>query len=173
MPGDYGRWLADPRSADDLPLSLKARRGVSDHEEIGGPYLQIAVFCELVIEGKDGVLSLIRIIDRTTVTASGPNAPEKMPPTPINAWLVLSFKAGFAKGSYPVKIKPSDPDGKPLPEVTVPMQLEEDDRGQNIVLQVNMVAEREGLYWFAIVLGDRLVTRIPFRLVYQQISIRG
>lgn len=133
----------------------------------------MAVLCETVIEGKDGVLSLIRIIDRTTVTASGPNAPEKMPPTPINAWLVLGFKAGFVKGSYPVKIKPSDPDGKPLPEVTVPMQLEGDDRGQNVVLQVNMVAEQEGLYWFSIVLGDRLITRIPFRLVYQQISIRG
>lgn len=34
-----------------------------------GPYLKAAAFCGDVIEDKDGVLSLIRVIDRLIVTA--------------------------------------------------------------------------------------------------------
>ena len=143
------------------------------NEDFGGPYLQTAVFCENVIEGKDGVLSLIRIIDRTTITATGPGAPEKMPPTTINAHMVLTFKSGFAKGSFAVKIKPQAPDGSRLPDVTVPMHLEGDDRGQNIILRIGMVGDQEGVYWFDVMLGDSLVTRMPFRLVYQRLALGG
>lgn len=141
-------------------------------QELGGPYLQLAVFCENVIEDRQGVLSIIRIIDRTIVTASGPDAPEKMPPVPLDARMVLGFKAGFAKGSYSVRIRPTGPDGKPLPEVIVPMHLEGDDRGHNIILPLRMALDQEGLYWFEIYVGETLVTRMPFRLVYQRVSFR-
>ncbi|MBI2217108.1 MAG: hypothetical protein HYU51_07415 [Candidatus Rokubacteria bacterium] len=144
---------------------------MSTDPDLGGPYLQIAAFCENVIEGKDGVLSLIRVIDRFVHTAVGAGAPEKMPAVPVNAHLVLSFKSGFAKGSFPVKIRGVSPDGKPLPDVSIPMQLEGDDRGQNIVLQVGLVLEQEGLYWFDVYVGERLMTRMPLRLVYQRLVL--
>jgi hypothetical protein len=35
------------------------------------------VFCEKVIEDKEGVLTLVRIIDRVTQTGAGPEAPER------------------------------------------------------------------------------------------------
>jgi hypothetical protein len=144
-----------------------------NEEDVGGPYLQAAVFCENVIEGKDGVLSLIRIIDRTIVRTAGTEAPEKMPPTTINARLVLMFKSGFAKGSFPVKIRPQGPDGRRLPDVTVQIHLEGDDRGTNVVLQIGMLVEEEGLYWFDVFLQDKLMTRMPFRLVYQRTAFGG
>lgn len=140
--------------------------------ELGGPYLQMAVFCENVIEDRQGVLSLIRIIDRTTVTASGPEAPETMPPTPLSGHMVLAFKSGWAKGSYHVKIRPKTPDQQDLPELTVPIHFEGEDRGQNLILPFRMVLEQEGLYWFEVYLNDSLVTRTPFRLIYQRISLR-
>lgn len=139
-------------------------------QELGGPYLQMAVFCEQVIEDKQGILTLVRIIDRTTMTASGPNAPEKMPPFPVNANMVIGFKTGFAKGSHEVKIRPTSPDGRQLPEVTVPMHLEGDDRGANLVLPFRMMAEQDGLYWFDVYVGNRLFTRMPFRILYQRVS---
>lgn len=141
-------------------------------DDPGGPYLQAAVLCEKVIEDKEGILSLIQIIDRTTVTVQGPDAPEKMPPVPLNAQLVLMFKTGFAKGSHQVKIRAKTPDGVPLPEVSLPIHLEGDDRGTNLILPVQLVLKEEGLYWFDIFIGERLVTRVPFRLVYRRISIR-
>ena len=69
-----------------------------------GPYLQIAAFCEQVIEDKRGMLSLINVVDRTTHSRGGPQAPEEMPAFDLNWKLVLSLKSGEARGSYPVRI---------------------------------------------------------------------
>lgn len=43
-----------------------------------GPYIQMAAFCQQVIEDKTGVLSLIHVIDTLTHTAAGPDAPDEM-----------------------------------------------------------------------------------------------
>jgi hypothetical protein len=37
----------------------------------GGPHIQIAAICEKALQEADGVLSLVRIIDRFFVTAQG------------------------------------------------------------------------------------------------------
>lgn len=66
----------------------------------GGPYLAMALLCEKVLREADGVLSLIRIVDRITVSFSGPDAPVQMPPAPVNLTLVVGFKSGFARGPY-------------------------------------------------------------------------
>ena len=44
---------------------------MTEDQDLGGPYLHAAHFCEKLLTEKDGVLSAIRIIDRITVTASG------------------------------------------------------------------------------------------------------
>lgn len=48
----------------------------------GGPYVQVAAFCEKVLVEQDGVVTLVRLIDRLTHQAVGPGAPEKMPTLP-------------------------------------------------------------------------------------------
>ena len=54
-----------------------------------GPYVQIAAFCEQVIEEKSGVLSLIRLIDGITRRESGPNPAEEMPAVNYKMKLVI------------------------------------------------------------------------------------
>src|SRR5712664_3848369 len=117
-------------------------------DETSGPYLVLATFCERVLQEKDGVLSIIRVIDRMTVNASGPAAPEKMPAGQINFPLVICLKSGFAKGKYNLKLVPNTPSGKQLGETTVGVLLEGDDRGVNVILNVQVIAQEEGLYWF-------------------------
>jgi len=141
-------------------------------EDLGGPYLHFAVFCETVIEDKQGILSLIKIVDRIIVSAAGPDAPEKMPPLPFTGTIALGFKSGFARGSHYLRLRPKDPDGQPLPELSLPLQLEGDDRGHNVVLPMQIVFEKEGLYWFDVFVGDRLFTRMPLRVVYHRVSMR-
>lgn len=140
-----------------------------DDIDYGGPWLQTAVFCERVLYEKDGVVSLIRIVDRFTFTASGPDAPERIPPgaaIPING--LLTFKSGFAKGSYTVTVTVTTPTNRKLRTVSLPMFLEGDDRGVNLGFNANLVDLEEGLYWFDVRVGDRLVTRMPLRIVYQR-----
>ena len=136
----------------------------------GGPYLQVAVLCEKALQEQDGVLSLIRIVDRITTTAIGPDAPAEMPPVPVNLTAVIVLKAGQARGRYGLRIGLEAPSGLDAgPDVHLPVFLEGEDRGVNLVVAVNLQAEQEGLYWFNVFFGDDevLLTRIPLRIVYQ------
>ncbi len=138
--------------------------------ETGGPWISLAVLCERVIEDKEGKLHLIGILDRLIFTASGENAPDKMPPASVQLTAVLSFKSGFAKGRYTVGLRPVNPSGVPAPVLSVPILLEGDDRGANVVLGVNAQLSEEGLYWFDVLLEQRVVSRIPLRVLYQHAS---
>jgi len=137
-----------------------------------GPYLKAAVFCTDVIEGKDGVLSLIRVIDRATLTAGGPEAPAEMPPVLRELKLVLMFISGRARGTQSVKVKLEKPDASMKEEWTGTVFFEGEDRGANLIIQMNLTFELQGLYWFHLFLGDSLLTKLPFRLIYQRVGYR-
>jgi uncharacterized protein DUF6941 len=142
----------------------------NDHE-LQGPFLAAALLCESVLQEKDGRLSIIRVINRITQQAVGADTSEKMPAITIRLTALISFRAGFARGSYNVKLRPITPSGKRLPEVSLPILLEGEDRGHNLILPVMFQAAEEGLYWFDVLLAERLITRIPLRLLYQRITM--
>lgn len=143
---------------------------MAEEQDFGGPYLAAAHFCEKVLAEKDGVLSAIRIIDRITVTASGAAPPEKMPQATIGITAFISFKSGFFKGSAEIKLVGRNPSQKVFANATLPMLFEGEDRGATSVLQMNMAVNEDGLYWFDVLIGDRLITRMPLRVIYQRIT---
>jgi len=138
----------------------------------GGPYLQIACFCEKVIEDKRGVLSIIGIIDTLTAEATGPEAPEEMPPVTRQLHLVVALKSGTARGRYQIKIMPELPSGLCLDPVILTAHMEGAERGTNIIANMPFTFNLEGLYWFIIHLNDVVLTKIPFRVKYSR-SIVG
>ncbi len=138
--------------------------------EYGGPFLQIAALCEKVLQEQDGVLSLIRVVDRYTI----PEPQKGKPPAPIQPTAVILFKAGFATGKYYVKLKIHTPSGKVLPEQEFPVLFEGNDRGAGIVAVMNLVLEEEGLYWIDVNLQDAVapVTRMPLRILHMKVVRR-
>ena len=138
-----------------------------------GPYISIAAFCENVIEDKSGVLSLIRLVDRLIVSAQGPGAPEKMPETPLNWFLVISLKSGKARGSIPVKIQPESPSGLRADPVTFTPHFEGENRGCNIISRLGLTLKEPGVYWFRIYVGDNLATQVPLEVIYSRTVIPG
>lgn len=106
--------------------------------ETDGPFLTAALFCERVLEEKDGVTSIIRIVDRIVTQATGVDPPERMPPLQAMLTLVVSLKSGFAKGSYSVTIQGTTPTGRSLAPVALPVLLEGDDRGVGLVGVLNL-----------------------------------
>lgn len=139
----------------------------------GGPHLQIAAICEKVLEDKEGALSLIRIVDQVTQTATGPDPPERMPAFMLDGLtMVVILKADEARGRYAVRLRAEDPSGRQLPSVDTPVQLEGGDRGVNLILQLQFPIELEGTYWFDVLFvaapnEDRVLTRVPLRVMYQ------
>jgi hypothetical protein len=136
-----------------------------------GPHLAAAIFCERVIEDKDGVLTAIRMVDRITVTATGPAPPPEMPPTVIDLTALISLKSGDARGRYTIRLRGEAPSGQPLPTADNPVHYEGDERGANLVIRMALQVDLEGLYWFDVLHVDhdneRLLTRMPLRLIYQ------
>ncbi|MCP4608964.1 MAG: hypothetical protein GY845_09655 [Planctomycetes bacterium] len=135
----------------------------------GGPYVNLATFCEQLIEDKSGVLSLIRVVDRMHINAQGPNAPEQMPPAQMNWFLILNFRAGTARGSHIVKIQPELPSGLKLDPISMSAHFEGGNRGVNIISRLDMKLEEPGVYWFWIFLEDQMVTKIPLEVIYSRV----
>lgn len=134
-----------------------------------GPYLQAACFCDLVLEDKGGVLSLIRIVDSVVQTTRGPNPPEDMPPFMRSINLVLIMKSGRATGRSEIIVTPELPSGlkeKPLPPLSVHFAGEE--RGHNQIINLNYEFQMEGLYWFHVHLDGEFWTSIPMRVRYSR-----
>jgi hypothetical protein len=138
--------------------------------ESSGPYLTAAVLCERVLQEKDEVISIIRMIDRLTVTVNAAGSPETMPPAAVNFTALIALKSGSAKGRMTVKWRTEIPSGLKLPDQLFPVFFEGEDRGVNLVINLNMIAEQEGLYWFDVLLDEQLLTRIPLRILYQRIG---
>lgn len=135
-----------------------------------GPYLQIAAFCEQVLEAKDGTMSLIRIIDTLTHTERGQNAPSEMPPVTWKMKLVLTLKAGRARGRHEVRITPVEPSGETKTPFVATVHFEAEDQGANLIIDMEFQFLLEGLYWFNIHFNEDLLTRVPFRIKYAQLS---
>lgn len=138
-----------------------------------GPFLSVAAFCENVIEDKSGVLSLIRLVDRLTVSSQGASSPEQMPSTPLNWFLVLAFKSGSARGSVQVTIQPELPSGLRLDPVRLTPYFEGGNRGCNIITRIALMLREPGIYWFRIYVGDTLITQIPLEVIYSRTVIPG
>lgn len=130
------------------------------------PYLAMAVFCEKVLQEKDGVVSLIRIVDQLGV--AGPA--DQMPPTQIQLMAIVAFKAGFMRGKLMVKLQPISPSGASLPGTEIPAFFEGEDRGVNLIINLGFVAQEEGIYWFDVLVGEEPVTRMPLRILYQRVG---
>lgn len=137
-----------------------------------GPYLKAALLCEKVIEDKRGVLSMIGVVDRTTRTVTGPNPPAQMEPFTHRLFLVVALVSGDARGTHEVSLALQKPSGLREPLTTGSVLFEGDDRGANVIVELNIEAEMEGLYWVEVFLENEVITRVPWRVVYQRLTQR-
>lgn len=133
-----------------------------------GPFVNAAFFCNLVIDGKDGVSSYIRVVNRLTVNAEGPEAPDEMPETVVQATLVVILRAGRAQGSVRLRIDVERPDGSRLPGPEKAMSFPAGEAGGiSITSMMHIQLVSAGLYWTDIYLNDHLMTRVPLEIVYE------
>lgn len=141
----------------------------SSTEGFGGPYVGVAIFCEKILKEADGVMSLIRVVDR--ITFSVPT--EGAAPAAYPLVAVVMFKSGDARGTYTVALRSTGPSGQPLGTIEAPVLFEGADRGVTVALQFAFQPAEEGLHWFDVLVGDHQFTRIPLRAVYRRVSVTG
>jgi len=132
----------------------------------GGPYLKAALFCERVLDEKDNVLSLVRVVDRFTVTASGPQAPKDMPAIPQRLLAVVMLISGLAKGPEEVRLEMERPDATTKDVWIGTVHMEGGQKGQNLILNFQETFELAGVYWFNLYVGEHLLTKMPVEVRY-------
>ena len=132
------------------------------------PYVTAALFCERVIEGKDGILSAIRIIDNAQVQllSDVPSVVESLKAISpaIQVTALICLKSGPVKGKFNLDIFGEKPSGKRAKMLTFLLDLQGEDHGQTFVVNVTIAVDEDGLHWFHIIFDDRLLTKIPLRL---------
>ena len=133
-------------------------------------HLAMAVFCEKTLEEKDGVLTLVRVIDRIIQRVEGAVIPETMPQVTFNMRAVITFKAAETPGKHTVKLVPRDPDGEIGQESEYPIVLGEKGKASTLIIGVRFEAKKEGIYWFDVFLDKELVTKMPLRVDYVQVA---
>jgi hypothetical protein len=148
-----------------VPCKEKELETMSD--EFSGPHLQAAVLCERILQEKDDVLTIIRVVDRFVRPTPGPDVPPQA--QLIQVMLVVSIKpGGIGTGKYKVQLRMYKPNAQ-----THSGQIENDvffpggqDQGVNIVNPMLFVADEEGLYWIDVLFEGRVLTRVPFRVLF-------
>ena len=141
--------------------------------------MTLAVLCEKVLHEADNVVSIIRIIDRITHTAVGPDAPDVMVPISIQLMGAVILKPGDLRGNALIVFRLNEPDERVSDLGSVGVEFEGGERGVQLTLPISMQLDKTGLYWIDLVLGatetrrEKLLTRIPLRVRYQPITSGG
>ncbi len=138
-----------------------------------GPYLEMAVLCERVLEERDGALSLIRLVDRFTIHRPAPAPGEYVVPPSISVVAVVGFKSGAARGRHQLRLSLEYPDGMIHSRLEVPLLLEGEDRGARALVPIQLLAEQEGIYWIRVALDEAEFTRVPLRVAFFEYRADG
>ncbi|HZO75952.1 MAG TPA: hypothetical protein VFB60_27390 [Ktedonobacteraceae bacterium] len=138
--------------------------------ENSGPFLAAAMLCEKVLQEKDETISVIRMVDRLVITVNTLGSPETMPSTPISLYMLIALKSGTARGRGTIGLRAEAPTGLTIIDQLFPVLFEGEDRGTNLIINLSITLEQEGVYWFNILLEERFLTRVPLRVLYQRIG---
>jgi len=138
-----------------------------------GPYLAAAVFCENIVEDKDGALSCIRIIDTITVrlpadTPSDVPSEEKRIPVSIRG--LVSFKRGGLAGKlHKIKLAMESPDGKRGVMDERKLEMGKPPYGGgNLYFNATIGVRKGGLFWMTVSFDGKEFTRSPLRILIER-----
>jgi hypothetical protein len=135
-----------------------------------GPWISFAVLCEKTIEDKLGRLTLINIVDQVNFTPTqGQDNVAQPLAVPIKLVAAIGFKGGILKGSSDIKLQFIKPSGEPGPNMKVSVLFQGDERGTNLITELNLILNEEGLYWIEVSVQEQFMTRIPLRLAFQRV----
>lgn len=132
-----------------------------------GPHLLAAILCERLLEEKDGVNSIIRVIDQLVIQAAGPDVPSQLPKRQQDMWFFLLLKTGEQPGACPIEIKMVKPDLSSPPAFKQTVHMESPNyRGVAVRIYMSLEIDQVGVWWFEVFVKGIKRTRVPLHVVY-------
>ncbi len=136
--------------------------------DVTPPYVAAAVFCEQALEEKDGVMSLIRIVDRFAFRAEVRDAPDPMPPIALSVVASIAFKSGEYVGSRTLVLRANSPSATVTPIFQIPVQFHGGTQGIYIKGNLSIRFNTPGVHWIDVLLDDELKTRMPIEILHER-----
>lgn len=128
-----------------------------------GPYVNAAYFCRpsLLPNGQYAVPpdNWLGAVDQRG------DSPD-MPALPFRAALLLMFRSGLARGRVNIAVVGEGPDGSRMAPVSLVLICPDEERPLVRFLDLELCLELPGVYWFSVLVGEQLLTRVPLRVRY-------
>jgi hypothetical protein len=125
------------------------------------PLVQVACVCENVLTETDNVQSVIRIVDTYTLhVPEGKTVEDSV----VLLTALVALKSGEVTGEHTIGLRLVPPDGRKTQDREWPVVFNGGAHGANVKIQFAIPGPSEGLYWFDVLWGSEILTRIPFRL---------
>lgn len=125
--------------------------------------VQIACICEKVLVEPDNVATLVRVVDTFTLSAP-PEVPPPGMPNAVPLTIFVSLKSGEVVGDFEVGLRLNSPDGDAQPLGKWAVEFRGGEHGANLRIDFGLANPQGGLYWFDVLWGEEILTRVPLRL---------
>jgi hypothetical protein len=129
------------------------------HKKVNHPWVQAAVLCNQVVEDKTGSFSLIRIVDKYTLTR--PPDWDGKTHLEIRLTTFIAFKSGDVKGKRTVRLYHSTPRGKKKKLFESEIEFLGGHYSTNIAIHITFGFKTEGTHWIDVYVQNWLATRMP------------
>lgn len=129
------------------------------------PKLLAFLICERVDTAQDGMQTLVRLFDRSTLNAQIVASPdEQLPPLQVPHEFTVFARFGGGMGTFKHWLKIEPPGGPALDGPETDFWLRDPAMAHNIVARLRIVVTEAGRYWIVCYLEGREVARIPWNV---------
>lgn len=127
------------------------------------PFVVVATACEKVLVEKDGVCSIIRMVDTFFIPELPPGAP---PNAGIEINALITFKSGDLKGKFEFALRARKSDGT-MREIAHrwPVLFKGEEHGTNVIVKLQIPHSELGLFWIDVLWDEEPIASFPVKLV--------
>ena len=130
-----------------------------------GPFVAMAVLCSHVEPKPDGTVDVQGIVDGVVLTPEADDPLGLLPAGVVSLTALVSLRAGTVRGRHPLALRGVYPSGAPGPSVVRDVEFTDDLPGASFIVPIELQVHERGTYYFDVVFGERLLTRIGLQVV--------
>src|SRR5579883_2402570 len=131
--------------------------------EVVGPFVNMAVFCQRPIEDKSGLVSAIKVFDQIEILR--PPGFKQGDILGIKTWFLVIVKPGDGPKEQKLRLVLHNPSGATQAVAEADLIMLGGEAGSTLRDQLELPFDREGLYWLAVEIDGKTLTRVPLRVV--------
>lgn len=130
----------------------------------------MAVLCQAVQRRDDGTMDVLGIAEGVVLEPPPPSEDDPLglrPAAVLPLRLLVSLRAGRARGPCRVDIVGRYPGGKAGPSTAVQVEFSDERPGATVNVPVELRVHEPGTYLFDVLAAGRLLTTVPLTVIYR------